>query len=50
MKARLLKIRLGLGGILSSIGYFLMGIPGAMIGLLGALKIGKLRITKPSKW
>ncbi len=44
------KIRLGLGGILSSIGYFFMGIPGAFIGLLGALKIGKLRIGKPSKW
>jgi len=47
MKARLLKIRLGLGGILGSFGYFLMGIPGAIIGLLGALKMGKLRIIKP---
>jgi hypothetical protein len=46
MRTRLMKIRIGVAGVLSSIGFFFMGIPGAILGLFGALKVGKLKKTE----
>lgn len=39
LRARLRKIRLGVSGVLGSIGYFFWGIPGALLALAGTLKI-----------
>lgn len=44
LRTRLLKIRAGISGILASIGFFFMGIPGALLGLVGALKLGRSKI------
>mgnify|MGYP007072848487 FL=1 len=44
LRTRLLKIRAGISGILASIGFFFMGLPGALLGLVGALKLGRSKI------
>lgn len=41
LRRRLMKIRLGVSGILGTIGLAIMGIPGAILGLVGGFKLNK---------
>lgn len=43
LKTKLMKIRIGLRGALGTVGYFFIGIPGTMIGLLCVIKIPRLK-------
>lgn len=36
------KIRLGISGIIGAFGYAFFGIPGAIVGVFGSFKLGKL--------
>lgn len=46
LKTRLKKIRLGFAGVFGAVGYFFLGIPGALASLIGAVKLPKLLKTR----